>query len=264
MNVRLMGSWAVSVAALVLLAACGPGQEGRSGAAAPADSDAGYAAPPAVLFAQRVGDQVIIGGRAQPDSRLRLQTADGQAFGGTAGADGGWTMPAPAGTGPRLYAVGDDLGGRVVRAEGYVASLPSGRPAAILRAGSGSQILGAPPKALQLGAVDYDSDGFAYVSGVAPAGQALRLQIDEQAPISLKADAHGRYTLALKPAELVPGKHHLMVVSATQTAVADIAVSASGPISGSQYYQARRQGAAWRIDWRTPGGGGQTSLILDP
>jgi hypothetical protein len=258
---------ATAIIALVgglTLAACGRATDGRaplSGAAA--DSDADYAAPPTVLSAQRLGDQVMVTGRGQPNSRLRLQTPDGQAFGGTSGADGAWTMPAPAPDGPRLYAVAEEVGGRIVRAEGYLAALPSGRPAAILRAGLGAQALGAAANRLQFGAVDYDSAGWAYVSGMAPPLAILRLQIDGQPPLDLKADSEGRFSQPLKPAELAPGSHHLAVVSANQTAKADIAVSPTSPISGSPY-QGRRQGAAWRIDWRTPGGGMQTSLILDP
>ena len=227
------------------------------------DADGGYAAPPVVVSAQRVGDQVVINGRAEANGRLRLQTPEGAAFGGTAGADGGWSMPAPAVNAPRLYAVGEDVGDHILRAEGYVAALPSGRPAALLRAGAGSLALDAAAHHLAIGAVDYDGAGYAFVSGMAPPGAALRLQIDANPSMEVKADATGRFTLALKANELPAGTHHLVLISPDATAVATVAIDAPSPIS-TTVFQGRREGSAWRIDWRTPGGGVQTSLILDP
>lgn len=271
MKVRLMGARGgrcvagaiVAVACGLSLAACGPRRDARPSAAATTDDAAGYAVPPQIVSAQRLGDAVVISGQAQPDSRLRLQSPEGDAFGGTVGADGGWSMPAPTPGGPHLYAVGEEVSGRIVRAEGYVAALPTGRPAALLRPGVGALALGGAPNGLQIGAVDYDVGGWAFVSGMAPPGAAVQLQVDDQPTTQDKADAQGRFSIPLKPAELTPGAHRLQMLSATRNASAQIAVSPAGSIPATSY-QARRQGAAWRIDWKTPGGGVQTSLILDP
>ena len=262
--------WGVMIAAVaatgvaLALTACGPApRPAQSGAPAAADDQAGYAQPPRILSAQRNGDEVLIDGVAQAGSRLRLQSPDGEAFGATVGADGAWSMPAPAAAGPRLYAVGEDVGGRVLRADGVLAVLPSGRPAALLRAGVGALVLDRAMGAVRLGAVDYDAGGWAFVTGMASPGAAVRLRVDDAGPTMVKADARGRFDLELKPADLPPGAHSLQAVSGDQIATANIAVSAAGPISDAPF-AAARQGAAWRIDWRTPGGGVQTSLILDP
>lgn len=264
MKARLMTPHRLAAGlALLLLAACGRPAGAYHSSQASADQAAGYAAPPLVLSAQRVGDQVVIDGHADPDARLRLQAPQGQAFGGTAGADGGWSMPAPMNGAPAVYAVGEEQGDQILRAEGYVAAFPLGRPAALLRAGAGSLALGGPPQALAIGAVDYDQAGWAFVSGQAPVGASLRLQVDGAAPTEVKADAHGRFSLGFKPAELPPGAHRLLLMSPTRSATAAIVIAPAGPISGAAF-QARREGAAWRVDWSTPGGGVQTSLILDP
>jgi hypothetical protein len=216
-----------------------------------------------VLSAERVSGQVIIEGRAQPESRLRLVTPEGQADGGTAAADGAWAMPAPTAAGPQLYAVGEDLGGRVVRAEGAVVALPTGEPAAILRAGGGAVALGPPSTALRIAAVDYDGSGWAFISGQGAPGAAVRLQIDRAAPSDTHADASGRFMFTLKPTELSAGRHQLLIGSGAASASAAIAVSPAGPLSEAPFLATRAPGA-WRIDWRTPGGGVQSSLILDP
>ena len=175
------------VCGLLVLAACGRGRDWRQTAqpAAAVDSDAGYAVPPLVLSAERTGDgAVLLSGRAEPNSRVRLQSPEGDAYGGTVGAGGDWSMPAPTPGGPRLYALGEDLGGRIVRGEGYVVALPkSGLPAALLRAGVGALALDGPATALRIGAVDYDAGGWAIVSGLARPATAVRLQVDGGAPV---------------------------------------------------------------------------------
>jgi len=246
---------------LVLLTACGPRPAGVTSSAP--NPEAGYAEPPRVISAERISGEVIIEGKARPDSRVRLVTPEGQAFGGTAGADGAWAMPTSTAGGPQLYAVGEDLGGRVVRGEGAVLALPAGRPAALLRAGGGALALGAPSPSVQIGSVDYDASGWAFVSGLAAPGAAVQLQIDSEAPTDGKADSAGRYSFTLKPSDLGAGHHHLTVSSGASSATTDVAVSPAGPISDSPF-QATREARDWRINWRTPGGGVQTSLILDP
>jgi hypothetical protein len=46
------------------------------------------------------------------------------------------------------------------------------------------------------------------------------------------------------------------------TRQAGFAISPAAPI-GSAPFHAQRQGGGWRVDWVTPGGGPQTTLVLD-
>ncbi|MDR3507819.1 MAG: hypothetical protein P4L64_07980 [Caulobacteraceae bacterium] len=251
--------------ALLALAACGRGRDWRQTQAAPApDSDAGYVRPPQVLSALRASDGgVILRGQAAPNSRVRLQAPGGAAYGGTVQANGDWTLPAPTGDQPRVFGISEDLDGRIVQGEGYVAVLPRpGRPAALLRAGGGALVLGDLVEPLRITAIDFDAGGGALVSGLAHAGLALRLIVDGAAAGEVKADAHGRFTAGL-PAILKPGQHQISVQAGSDTVSAQVAAGAPGPISGLPYH-GLRQGAAWRVDWVTPGGGVQTTLILDP
>ena len=249
------------------LAGCGKGRDWRqSQAAAPppeAEADAGYIRPPQVLTAARTPDGgVALSGEAEPNSRVRLQTPQGDAYGGTVTPSGAWSMPTAAGA--AIFGLSEDLGGRIVQGEGYVVILPApGRPAALLRAGGGAAALGDSGSGVRIAAADFDSGGGAVISGFAPAGAALKLSMDgAAAPGEVKADGQGRFFIA-SPAVLKPGRHQIRVQSGAQAAQADIAVGPPGPISG-QPFRAARQGGAWRVDWMTPGGGVQTSLILDP
>ena len=254
---------------LIVLAGCGKARDWRQAPAAPAapapatDAEVGYVRPPQLVSAESAADgAVVLSGVAEPNSRVRLLTPDGAAYGGTVAASGAWSMSTPVGGG--IFGLSEDLGGRVVQAEGYIIALKGpGRPAALLRAGGGAEALGNAGVSLKIAAVDFDSGGGTVISGFAPAGASLRLGVDgAPAPGEAKADRSGRFFIG-SPVVLKPGPHQIRVQSPTQAAEADIAISPPGPISG-QPYRTARQGGAWRVDWITPGGGVQTSLILDP
>ncbi len=268
------GSWNArrrakgALAGCLLLAACGKGGDWRQ-AAAPAgpvdsDADAGYVRPPQVKSALRTPDGgVILSGQAEPNTRVRLLAPDGAANGGTVTASGAWSMPTAPGAG--IFGISEDLGGRIVQGEGYVLTLPPpGRPGALLRAGGGATVLGGGEGGpLRITAADFDSAGGAMISGFAPAGTGLRLAVDgATASGEVKADARGRFFIAA-PSPLKPGAHQIRIQAAGQAVQADIAVGPPAPISG-QPFRAVRQGGSWRVDWMTPGGGLQSSLIMDP
>jgi len=254
---------ATAAVCVLALAGCNRGDQTLASAPASSDGQAGYAAPPLIQSAQRIGDQVVISGTADAGGRLRLQAPEGDAFGGTTGADGTWAMPAPTDGRPRLYAVGEDLGGSILRADAVVAALPSGRPAALLRAGVGSLVLGPLGTAPQIEAVDYDAGGWAFVSVHGRPDEPLKLLVDGRPVADIKANSRGHFDQALKPADLSAGVHQLQLLSSSGAGEAQITVSPA-PDLGGRPYLARRQGAAWRIDWKTPGGGVQTSVIPDP
>lgn len=263
----LCGRVALIGLGVALIAGCGRGRDWRQTqapvSAAEADPDAGYVRPPQVIAAVRGGDgAVTLSGHAEPNSRVRLLSADGSAYGGTVAANGVWSMAAPAGLG--IFGLSEDLGGRIVQAEGYIVVLPPpGRPAALLRGGGGAEVLDAKAGALRITAADYDSGGGAVVSGLAQPGEVLHLMVDgDAAPGEAKADAKGRFFIG-SPVALKPGAHELRVQGGAGVAKVDIAVQPPVAISGLPL-RAARQGDAWRIDWMTPAGGLQTSLILDP
>jgi hypothetical protein len=116
------------------------------------------------------------------------------------------------------------------------------------------------------------------VSGAAKPGATVRAFIDAAAAGETHAGPNGHFVMALaaqpKPGDrqdamsltsaLKPGAHQIQVQSAGETA--QVAVSVSPPprsFSGLPY-QGARVDVGWRIDWLTPGGGTQTTLVVDP
>ncbi|HLI67526.1 MAG TPA: Ig-like domain-containing protein [Caulobacteraceae bacterium] len=257
--------WLAIAAAVALASACGRGGDWRTpaGAGKTADSAAGYVSPPRFTAADRRADgQVEIVGRAQPNAHIQLATPDGTVFAAVTDSRGAFSLAVSAAPAVRLFGLSETEAGRPVRGEGYLAILPTpGRPAAVLRAGAGAQALSPPAGKLALTAVDFDSGGGAVVSGLARPGAPVRLTVDNGAGGETRADADGRFSFTLAAA-LKPGDHVLVVQSANGRAQARIQVSPGEAISGVPF-RGRRQSGGWRIDWLTPAGGEQTTLILD-
>jgi hypothetical protein len=257
--------WLAAACLAVALAACGRGGDWRTPppASEAEDGQAGYVAPPRFTFAARLGDgEIEIVGRAQRNASVRLASPDGTAYGGATDSRGAFSVAVPAAPAVRLFGLSEDVGGRKVQGEGYLAVLPGpGRAGVLLRAGIGALAPGPPPGAPQIITVDFDAGGGAVASGLARPGTALRLVVDGATGGEARADAQGRYAFALADM-LKPGDHTLKVLSAGSQATAEFTVRPASPISGLPF-RAARQGGGWRIDWLTPGGGPQTTLIMD-
>jgi hypothetical protein len=244
------------------------GCERRSEAAtAAAEDPSGYLAPPTVTQAARDGrGGVTLAGRAPEDAEVRLRDPSGEAFSATAGPGGVWSIALPSAQEPRMFAFEAELSGRILHGEGALLVLPPPAvPALLARAGYGALPIGSDGRAQQILAVDYDGGGGGAVSGVAAPGAAVRLMLDGQPVGSGQADGAGRYAAlglnARKP--FAPGPHRVRVETPAGPAEASLAVSPPA-LPGARAFHAEREGAAWRVDWRLPGGGVQTTLVLDP
>lgn len=258
-------AWLLGAAALVL-AGCGRGADWREAqpdpqAEAPAS---GYARPPLIATATRAADGgVALSGQGEPNVRLRLASPDGGAYGATANDHGRWSIALPASAGVRLFGLSEEIGGRVIQGEGYIAVLPTpGRAGVLLRAGGGAAPL-ETSATLQIVAVDFDAAGGAVVSGAAKPGAALRALVDGAAVGEIHAGQHGRYSLALTAA-IKPGDHQLQIQTPGGVAQAQVNISPPPQPAAGLPYRGQRVDGGWRIDWLTPGGGPQTTLVLDP
>lgn len=242
------------------LAACG---EGGAPAAAPAkapggQSDAGYLAPPRVTAARLEGETLRLSGEAPAGARVRLATPDGQALFAEVDSKGAWRMVVPRGDQPRIFGLSAASGGRTVQSEGYLLLTPEGE-AALLRAGAAALRVGRAGKN-DIDAVDFDREGGAVVSGRAPAGAALSLHVDGRKVAEGRADAKGRYILAMTQ-PLEPGSRQVDVFGdATENPVMVEATPAAALSSGP--FRAAAVAAGLRVDWMTPGGGVQSTILL--
>jgi hypothetical protein len=261
-----VGRAALIVAVAALAGACGRGGDWRPPSASSqsaASAEAGYLPPPRFTAAARLGDgDVEIVGRAHRNARVRLTSPDGSSLAAVTDSRGAFSVDVPKPEDVRLFGLAEDVGGRQVRAVGYLAVVPSpGQAAVVLRAGAGAEALGAPSGAPKITAIDFDVSGLTVVSGLARPGSVLKLATDGAGGAEAKANNQGRYTLTLTTA-LKAGQYDLIVQSPLGQAEARFRVGPAGSISGLPFRGAR-QSNAWRIDWLTPAGGEQTTMVID-
>jgi hypothetical protein len=160
----------------------------------------------------------------------------------------------------RLYSLSMIDGGRVVQSEGYLAVAPD--LVAQLRAGAGATIYGAAPSGPRVTAVDYDSKGGCVVSGVATAGRTVAIRIDGADRGAVRADATGRFSLELDE-PIAAGPHGIDVVAGDKRTGVTVNVTPAGPMPAIPL-RATRTDHGWRVDWTTPGGGLQTTVLFAP
>lgn len=245
---------------LALLAGCGEGTPPVivPGTAPQAPPEAAYVTPPAVTAARVQGSSLLLSGTAPAGARVRLATPAGEAIFANADPKGVWRVTLPASPEARIYGISAASGPRTAQGEGYLLLTPQGEPV-LLRAGAGALRIG-PRGQNGLDAVDFDREGGAVVSGRAPAGAALSVHIDGRQTADGRADSAGRYAIALTQ-PLPPGAHQVDVFGdATENSVTVDATSAPPLASGP--FRAVQVGSGLRVDWMTPGGGAQSTLLL--
>jgi len=250
-------------AALLLvlaLASCAPPP---TGAERPRESAAerGYAPPPAITASARGPEgRVLLAGVAAPASRVRLGSPDGHEIFVLADATGAWRAALPASDSVNLYGLSAPQGGQVVQAEGYVAAAPGGE-AARLRAGSGAVVFERPRSGAGLLAADFDRKGAAVLSGWAPPKSAITVNVDGAARARVEPGADGRFMLTLdKP--LGAGPHAVEVAGGGAPWRGSLDVSPASPLTAGPFRAAAVAGG-WRVDWLTPGGGVQSTVIFE-
>ncbi|WP_374569981.1 hypothetical protein [Phenylobacterium sp.] len=243
------------------LGACGPTGP-SSPPPAPAASRApaapsGYLAPPSLTASQVSGARVFLSGRAAPAAHVRLASPDGDAMFTDADAKGLWRLSVSQTPAPQLFGLSMTVDGRQVQAQGYVLVTPKGR-AALLRAGAGAVTLdrgGAP----RITALDFDAEGGAVVSGLAPSDTPITVSVDDRQMGEGRSDAAGRFSIVLSQ-PLSAGQHRLQISGESWDASANYNVTPAGPVAGAPYH-GRVEGEDVRVDWITPGGGLQTTLV---
>ncbi len=250
----------IIAALLVPLAGCGEGTPPVivPGTAPQAPAETAYLTPPAVTAARLERTRLVLSGAAPAGARVRLATPAGDAVFADADAKGAWQVTLPASAAARIYGISSTTGSRTAQGEGYLLLTPQGEPV-LLRAGAGALRMGSRGQH-GLDAVDFDREGGAVVSGRAPAGAALSVHIDGRQTADGRADSTGRYAISLTQ-PLPPGPHQVDVFGdATENTVTVDATSAPPLADGP--FRAVSVESGLRVDWMTPGGGAQSTLLL--
>ena len=252
----------LALTALGLLCGCGEKDPAAVNAAtaAPGPTEDYRPAPELLGGAKAANGALQLYGSASPGAAVRLASPSGVQQFANADAGGVWRLTVAPSAEPRLLGLSMSDKGQVVQAVGLLFIAPDGAVAR-LRTGGGTQAAAPSAPGLAALALDYDNQRAATLSGVSGPHETVIVRVDGVERSQTRADAGGRFVAPLQP--LTAGSHQFDVMGATQqihfTATVDTPQTpAAAP------YTARRDGQGWRIDWRTPGGGGQTTLILGP
>ncbi|MHB8528734.1 MAG: Ig-like domain-containing protein [Caulobacteraceae bacterium] len=268
---RRMQAAALVVPAAMLLVGCGE-RERAAITGAPArgatTAERAYRAPPSVTAIGRLPNGgIVLAGAARPMAQLRLASPAGQALFASADAKGAWRLALGPAVGPRLFGLSMIEAGRALQAEGYIAVMPDGL-AAQLRSGAGAIVLeSAPAGRPKILAVDFDRGapaGLAVViSGTGAPGDRVMVFSDDQPRGQTAVGPDGRFSLALDQ-PLAAGEHRFEVAEGPARDSASLSLLAAAPLTGGPFRAQRLEGsgAGWRIDWLTPGGGEQSTVIL--
>jgi hypothetical protein len=206
------------------------------------------------------GGKLALVGAAAPGAEVRLATPEGAAAFAKADGQGIWRLEIAAAPAPRLFGLSMSDHGRIVQAMGYLFVAPGAM--ARLRAGGGTESLGPAPHGPSAQALDYDGQRAATSSGRATPGEALSLHVDGVERAQGLADRTGRFTLSLSE-PLAAGSHDFDLSGASGETRFSASVDAAAQLAHTPF-AAGREAHAWRIDWITPGGGEQTTLVFDP
>jgi hypothetical protein len=258
----LLGLAGLALAALGLMYGCGEKDSAAVNAATAAPQPTeDYRLPPELLGGAKSANGALqLYGAASPGAAVRLASPSGAQQFATADAGGVWRLTLLPSSEPRLLGLSMSDKGQVVQAVGYLFIAPDGAVAR-LRTGGGTQASTPTAPGLAALALDYDNQRAATLSGVSGPHETVIVRVDGVERSQARADAGGRFVAALQP--LTAGAHQFDVMGATQQI--HFAATVDTPQTpASAPYTAKREGQGWRIDWRTPGGGGQTTLILGP
>ncbi|MGA0600856.1 hypothetical protein ACO2Q3_09150 [Caulobacter sp. KR2-114] len=246
-----------------LLAGCGRRDDAGALAHSAVGADGDYLPPPALSgVTLSPGSRLSLTGDATPGLTVRLASPTGQAQSSLADERGQWRIDVAEAGEPRLFglSMSDRAGKRTVQAQGYLAILPGGQ-AAQLRAGAGAQVFGAALGGVRILALDYDRQGGAVVAGVAAPGATIGVRVDGVQRGQNTTDAEGRFEVSLSE-PLARGEHQIEASDGEHQARTVAPVSPAPTLSGGPY-RAERVSLGWRIDWLTPGGGMQSTIIMD-
>jgi hypothetical protein len=246
------------LAALLVLAACNAKPPAAAQGADASAQEAGYLAAPRVEAIRAGVGAVVLSGVAAPGAKVRLATPAGQAMFAPADARGRWTISLPPAAEPRIFGLSAAVGGRSTQAEGYVLVTPAGE-AALLRAGAAAQRIN-KPRRLGLRAIDFDRGGGLLVSAAVPAAAAVILEIDGRQVAQSRANAQGDYQASLG-SPIRPGAHQVHVLGDGFSDSVVVQVSPAAPLAQGPL-RSQLTSAGLRVDWMTPGGGVQSTILV--
>ena len=252
----------LALAAAVLLPIACRGKPSSTAADRGAALEGAYLAPPEPDAVRADARGVVLSGVAPAGSRVRLASPSGQASFAAADAAGRWSFALGVLSQPSIFGISAIAGPRAVQGQGYLLVTPTGQ-AAVLRAGAPALRLDARPGA-GLRTLDFDAGGALEVSAMAPPKATVILRLDGRQVAEGRADDNGRFTASL-PASgqpgLRPGPHRLDAVGDGFADTASPQLTPAPPLAEGPL-RSQLTPAGLRVDWLTPGGGVQSTILV--
>jgi hypothetical protein len=251
MKRAMLGKAAIAVVLCAASVGCSPPAPAATEKARVPAAVEGWTRPPMIRTVRRFPDGLVFTGQAEPGARVVLRSDSGPAHAAAADDQGRFEIRMAAPVGDLVLRPETQVGQDAAPAPERLLIIAGGRgPVAILRAGGATRRLDRAPA---LGAVD--SDGrMRLVSGLGAAGGAP-VEVSaggEGGPV--EPDVTGRWSLVLTPSA---GPDEIRVGGRAFTWPGEGAGDAA---AGTRV---ERAGAGWRVVWRGPAGGRQTTWLPD-
>ena len=244
------------------VAACHPGPAKTNSDNVQKLMDNGYSPAPVVNEVTQSGPGMLtVKGQALPDGRVRFILGPQRAIGVTADSKGRFSADLPADPKGSVFDLLMEDRGRLMHAEGRL-FVPPGQPAKaiIMRPGAASLPVARQPEGIAV--LDYDAAGALAVSGRVAPKTAVDVIVNGQLrgaqPISAGDGAYTAMTQMLPAPGDSPTTLNIVIEAGGATWKRDVMVSR--PADGGDHVTLIPEG--WRVDWKVPGGGVQTTLVF--
>ncbi len=252
----------LACAAAVLLTACHPGPAKTRNDDVQKLMDNGYSPAPVVTQVTQSGPGMLtVNGQALPDGRVRFILGPQRAIGVTADSKGRFSADLPADPKGSVFDLLMEDRGRLMHAEGRL-FVPPGQPtkAVIMRAGAASLPVAVQPEGIAV--LDYDAAGALAVSGRVAPKTAVDVVVNGELrgaqPVSAADGAYTAMTQMVPAPGDVPAALNIVIEAGGATWKRDVTVSR--PTDDGDRVTLIPEG--WRVDWKVPGGGVQTTLVF--
>lgn len=219
---------------------------------------AGYSRAPQIIEVAQAGSNMfVVTGQTIPDARVRFGYGGNRAIGVTSDSKGRFRAELPAGPQGGLYDLSTEDGGRLMYAEGRLFIPPlAPQKAVLMRAGSPSLALFNDDT--EVAVLDYDAAGALAISGRVSPSAAVEVILNGDI-WRTTSDDRGYYnaTTQIEPPQETEHLNTLTVVVGGKQMHRDF----SDVLPSKHEDSVVQIQDGWRVAWKLPGGGMQTTLV---
>ena len=197
--------------------------------------------------------------------KVRLATPAGEALFAPADGHGHWAIALPPAAAARIFGLSVDrlaATAQQAQAEGYILVTRTGRAGrAAAGPGAGALRIDRPARP-GLRAIDFDRGGGLQVSASVPSGATVILRLDGRQVAEARADVNGHYEASRGSPTPIRWARTRCRSRATGFSDEAVVQVTPGPPLAEGPLRSQLTPAGLRVDWMTPGGGEQSTLLV--